>query len=540
MPFKFARVIPFGLFLLSFCASLAFAEGPVIRRIVVSRKNVFDTGTPLDRRFPYSWANKLHIVTSERYVRSELLFKEGDALDMETIEDSERVLRRRPIFRYVKITVSEPTDGGVDVFVETEDVWTTNVNLSFNVAGGKSFYSAGFLENNFLGYGKQVGAFIRKDIDRFVRGLSYRDPALLGTKWSASAGYGKDEKGREWESRLERPYRYPRERHSEGGAVHVRDDQDRLFENGEEAAVFDHHTNDVRVFASRAIKPSSTRVRRVSLAHERLEDEFSKIGGWKPPVLPDRRVVSSVLAGFDYQNLRYRKMRGIMTFDRDEDVNFGLTGGLEAGPSTKALGATTDGAVGRGRLMKIFQPGGKNLWFNFINTEARLEKGKIQNGIARVRTQFFLMDWREKNTAWARFDLAASKNLDPESQFLLGGENGLRGYSVRQFGGTNKALLALENRRVVLYDWLHLMSLGWAVFADAGAVWNERALPRSNQIKSDVGAGIRIAPSRSVNPGLIRIDVAYALQDNQRSSRFVLNLGAEISFGERQVKKYEQ
>ena len=45
----------------------------VIRRIVIDRKNVFETGTPAERQFPYSWANRLHVVTREAFIHVPLI-----------------------------------------------------------------------------------------------------------------------------------------------------------------------------------------------------------------------------------------------------------------------------------------------------------------------------------------------------------------------------------------------------------------------------------------------------------------------------------
>src|SRR5581483_8701122 len=101
-------------------------------------------------------------------------------------------------------------------------------------------------------------------------------------------------------------------------------------------------------------------------------------------------------------------------------------------------------------------------------------------------------------------------------------------------------LVTLENRRAVLYDWLRLVSIGWAVFGDAGTVWNRHASLDTRDVKSDIGLGIRLAPSRSVDPGLLRIDLAYALDDNEQPSRFVLNIGADIRFGEHRERKFDQ
>lgn len=511
-----------------------------IGRIVVRRKNVFATGTDADQRFPYALANKLHVVTREQFVRDELLFREGDLYDPQVIVESERVLRARPIFRYVRVTPQPPVNGVVDVLVETEDVWTTAVQVSYGTAGGESFYRAGILEQNFLGTGKVVGGFVRQDIDRFVRGVSYRDPRFFSTRWTFFTGYGKDEKGREWVTSLERPYYSVLVPHSEGGEIRLLEDEDRLFENGDEVATFRHKTDDLRLFASRALSRRHERVRRVSVAHLREEDEFSDVRGIRRPALPGRRVVSAVVAGFEFQNLDYVKRRGVLTFDRDEDINRGWEWRVEAGPSLETLGATRDGSVGRFQVKRIFEPRAGHLWFNHADLDGRYDGGRIRDGVLRIRSQYFLVGWRPEHTASLRVHLIGSRHLDPENQFLLGGDSGLRGYKVRQLSGSKSALFTLENRRVVLYDWLHLVTVGWAVFADAGAAWDAHQSPRFNDFLSDVGAGIRFAPSRSVDPGLIRLDLAYALQDNDRSSRFVVNIGADVHFGQRRGRKFDQ
>src|SRR5580765_3034213 len=74
-----------------------------IRRILIDRDTVFGPTTPRHDLFPYSALNKIHIVTKESFIRHEILFKEGDTVNPELLAESERILRSRPIFRYVVI-----------------------------------------------------------------------------------------------------------------------------------------------------------------------------------------------------------------------------------------------------------------------------------------------------------------------------------------------------------------------------------------------------------------------------------------------------
>ena len=53
-------------------------EGLPIVNIHVDRNDIFDTSDPKTKAWFYRWANALHIISKEDFIRSMLLFKEGD------------------------------------------------------------------------------------------------------------------------------------------------------------------------------------------------------------------------------------------------------------------------------------------------------------------------------------------------------------------------------------------------------------------------------------------------------------------------------
>ena len=527
-------------------AGPAFAQSdsavPRVGTIRVTRENVFGPATtPNPDRFPYSWGNAFHVVTRESVVRDALLFEEGDPFDLELVRESERLLRRRPYFRRVRVTPLEPVDGVVDVLVETEDVWTTSVQLSYGRAGGEDYYTVGVLERNLFGFGTRLGAFISQDLDRFVRGVTFADQQLFGSRWDLFSGYGRDEKGEEWEVDLERPFFSARTRHSEGGAIHRKQDEGRLFRGGDEAVKFDHEEEEIRLFAAFAAVNRPSVAVRITAAHERTTDEVSNVRTILPGFAPlESREIRAGLIGVDVEQVNYTTERGVLTFDRDEDINLGWRFILEGGPSLAAWGATRDAWLGRLYLAKTWRLGRVALWSASARIWGRSESSAVRNGIAHLRSNLTFVRWRRKNTAFFLTDVQLGRRLDPERQFLLGGENGLRGYAVRQFEGTKKALVVLENRRDVAYDWLNLIHVGWAAFVDAGSAWSEDQRFRFRDVKGDAGVGIRFAPSRSVDPSLIRADVAYAFSDNTTSDRWFLNIGVDVHFAGEQRRKFDQ
>jgi hypothetical protein len=49
------------------------------------RTDIFDLSDPGTSAWPYRWANALHVLTRENFIRSLLLVREGDPLDPETM-----------------------------------------------------------------------------------------------------------------------------------------------------------------------------------------------------------------------------------------------------------------------------------------------------------------------------------------------------------------------------------------------------------------------------------------------------------------------
>src|SRR5258706_555415 len=56
---------------------------PKIRHILIDRTNVFGPSTPRHDQFPFSTLNILHIITKENFIRSEIIFIEGDGFNQE-------------------------------------------------------------------------------------------------------------------------------------------------------------------------------------------------------------------------------------------------------------------------------------------------------------------------------------------------------------------------------------------------------------------------------------------------------------------------
>ncbi|MEJ2504329.1 MAG: hypothetical protein P8177_13615 [Gemmatimonadota bacterium] len=179
-----------------------------IRHIFIDNHSIFDTSDPdLDPRFrwAYSLANKLHRRTKDEVIRRELLFDVGDCLDPLLLEESERLLRGYNFIARVDVYAVQQPEGGYHVLVDTEDEWSTQVELKFDLSGQFEFEQLQIRERNLLGTGQSVGAFFRSDDATRTYAVRYETPQFLKTRWDLELAAGRTRTG----NLLHQELRYP-------------------------------------------------------------------------------------------------------------------------------------------------------------------------------------------------------------------------------------------------------------------------------------------------------------------------------------------
>ena len=125
----------------------------------------------------------------------------------------------------------------------------------------------------------------------------------------------------------------------------------------------------------------------------------------------------------------------------------------------------------------------------------------------------------------------ATNNLDGDSQVLLGGDNGLRGYPLRYQAGERRSLLLIEERFVTdFYPW-RLFRVGYAAFLDVGRVSGTD--PRASQSLGtlyDVGFGLRLSSPRASGKSVVHIDLAFPLNGDPTIDTMQLIVETKGSF----------
>jgi outer membrane protein assembly factor BamA len=104
------------------------------------------------------FTNDYHILTRESVIRTQILFKEGEVLDQELLEATERSLRGFKFLNKAEVLVVPVDDQSVDVEVKVKDAWSLEPGMNIKGGGGLYSISAHLIEFNLAGYGKKLYA----------------------------------------------------------------------------------------------------------------------------------------------------------------------------------------------------------------------------------------------------------------------------------------------------------------------------------------------------------------------------------------------
>jgi len=160
-------------------------------------------------RFVRNSMNAMHIETHHYVLRRELLFRTGDPLNLELLSETERNLRDLGFLsRICVVPVDTLGDGSVDIEVQVQETWSLKTEFAYSRAsGGSRRWNVFLSDDNFFGHGFQLGVGLGETEDFHYTSLHFRKRHFLGTRWELA--FGKADRGddgySDWVS-LRRPF----------------------------------------------------------------------------------------------------------------------------------------------------------------------------------------------------------------------------------------------------------------------------------------------------------------------------------------------
>lgn len=507
------------------------ADDVVIGRIVLEREDVFDLTNPKENNWLYRWANKLHIVTRERVIEQQLLFEPGERVSKRLVEETERILRRNTYFYDAWITPLRREDGVVDLEVRTRDVWTLKPGFSLSRSGGENRTLVKLEELNLLGWGQQLLVARSDDVDRESTLFTFRDKNL-GRSWTQLKVQYADSSDGHWnEASVIRPFYSLDARWTAGVAGTDFDIEQKLYDLGEKTAEFRHERTYYRAFGGWSEGLQDGWVRRYTAGVAYDDNIFSEVpDGTLDPAIPENREFAYPYFSVEILQDKFATAQNRNQIKRTEDFLTGWRFAATLGWADEDFGSDRDAALYWLSAKQTIGDIGKSAVLLDASATGRVESGESVNALLNLSARYYNQQ-SDQRTFFANVSGSWGDNLDLDNPVELGGDTGLRGYPLRYQVGDSKILFTVEQR--YFWNWypFRLVRVGGAIFADAGRTWGVNPVGGQSQgWLSDVGFGLRLAPTRTGTRSIIHIDVAFPLNGDESIDSVQLLIESKKSF----------
>ena len=487
-------------------------QGALIGEILIYPENIFDVDDPHENRRLYKVANALHTRTQPYVIREQLLFKSGDHYSERLLAESERILRSARYLYDASVRPVAYHDGVVDVAVTTHDVWTLNPGVSFSRNGGEN--STGFeLEDlNFLGTGTDISVVQKSNVDRDSTLIEYKDRHLLGTWVNMQAAYASNSDGSLESLILDRPFYALDARWAATLAFARNERTDALYDLGE--AVGEYRANTRFATASwgwsRGLQNGWTKRWTIGATFD--ENEFAPVvGDLTTALVPESRTLAYPWIGFELIQDHFHKFVNRDQIGRTEDFYLGTRFSALLGYASESYGADRNAVIFAANIGHGRDPSERTTLILSSGVKGRLEGASFANTVLDASARYYVKQ-SERRLFFTTSEASVGRALDLDTQLLLGGDNGLRGYPLRYVSGDARALLTIE--QLYFTDWYpwRLFRVGAAAFIDIGRTWGDNPFGTPNPgLLKDIGIGLRFGNSRSGLGNIIHVDLAFPL-----------------------------
>ena len=483
------------------------AEGAIIGEIRIDNRNIFDLNDPKEDNFLYRLANNLHIRTRPTVIRNALLFKSGETVSVQRIEETERNLRGNSYLYDVQIRPIAYNNGIVDIEVVTKDTWTLDPGLGFSRKGGSNESTFGLKEVNLLGTGVGI-EWQRTEADEGTSDqFQFNNNQVLGTRVQFNYTYDDTYDGSGHFVSLVRPFYSLDSRWTAGIQGSVVEQLANIS-----STEYDRNLDAVSIFGGWSKGLIARWTQRYSAGLDYSRENYQLRPDQPPPSdLPlDETRVSPFLR---YQVIEdsFVKTKNRNEVERPEYFLLGFSSDLRVGYAATALGSTRPAWTYYASINNGWDLSRNRILVAAASVSGVYTEGDDEDQLLSGSVEYFVPQSSRSQT-FVGLTVNAANDILASNQLSLGGENGLPGYPADYQTGDRRVLLNLEQR---LYsDWypFRLFRVGGGVFFDTGRAWGGEDTTRNDQgWLSNVGFGLRVFSVRSAFGTVWRLDLAFPI-----------------------------
>ena len=500
--------------------------------------------------------------TRDHVILRELLFKTGDVYTVEDELESERILRRKPYLGSAEIDAAwDAETSTVEIRVIVVDLWSVIPALDIPAfSKDSSDFLVQVVDSNMFGTGNQAQFRYQRISEAKIPTRSlirtrYTEPRLFSSHWEFDGFYTQQRVGDSWEVSLQRPQYTLKTRWSAAFKASEQFDLKSWYEHGRATHTFDrsveggsgqitrffgdrHRQTQLSVwgaaqrskFALRSYVPHTTwaEIKRDNSMFIPLETSsvpksrttLAKIKGGELKFTPEDRDIKILGISIGRREIDFVRTRYVNQMGRVEDIAVGYGYSMSIGYGSPFYGSDWSETV----LNWLFSLSLAHQDSLFLNTHAVYEtrfSNEPRESVFNGRIKFVRKNLLYQTLA-ARLSTVFEFGREGESQVILDGENGMRGYSPYAFNGEKMIILNIESRTIfnggLLEKLNSLVVIGSVIFLDLGYIWSGNELVLS-QPKRSIGAGLRFSIPRLSGSRIYRFDFAYPLDTLEGASR---------------------
>ncbi len=467
-----------------------------IQSIELDRLQPFDSTSEM--RWIERVANALHTQTKEFVIRRELLFREGDTVNLDLLEESERNLRRLGYLSNVEIRRDQASDSTVNVKVVTRDNWTLYGYGWFEKQGGITKFGANFSESNLAGLGQNLGLGYDHQSDRRNPNgysASYYVPRLFSSEWESSVAYANSEDWRVIALQVDKPFYteasdWSTGIHADRGTVKVQ-----RYENGIATSTRFLNFQSQDLWGVYSLNAGDRKARIGSALVRQRYDQDSLFNR-------TAQHVTLLDFSFGWMERSFLKETYLNSLGVIEDVPVGFAGSAVAGKDL------VDPRLSYFLLQSLFSVVSGNFFASGGAGIQGYRSGASFRDVTFSAALTLAFKTHHSGVAAANFTGTFGSNWTPGAQLYLDSRNMLRGIPAYALSGNRRLTFNLEDRLDNGLEFWYFKT-GSVFFLDGGMIWMEGSPVSRARFSKSAGYGIRIMNDRLIGAGVLRIDFAY-------------------------------
>ncbi len=500
-------------------------EGYKIGSIAIESRDIFNESNPRENNWLYRAANRIQVNTREPVIRSQLLFEEGDTLDLDKVEESIRILYGREYLLNVKIEIAQVCDQSVDLLVIARDAWVIEPRINYGLEGGETTSGIGLRDGNFFGSGNALELIYQSTPERSKIIYRFTSENFLNRRLNAEFYHADLSDGSNRTIAIEKPFFSIDSERAYGVSTELEHIKETTRVRSEEVNRYDHKTQHDTIYIGQALQHNRTLARRLVMGLEREHHQFAPVESTVD--LPSPMEQQFLYFGYQQDTNKYREFRNLDQIKRAEDIAIGTQfearygiGTWENAEQLNKVEAELSTVLSLSDK-HLYRLGAELEWNQYADT--RETRG---SSVSLAASYYHFITSHHRWYFAAQYDMGWS--LDEYEEFELGEANNLRGYPISFQRGDQRYTLNIERRYYSDIHWFNLIRVGAAVFVDAGRAWSD--LYPDNPVLASAGLGLRFQASKTGNPMVLHVNIAKPLIDTEGIDDALLSITMQDRF----------